>query len=180
MARSRTLALALALVAAIASACSAPTIATFEEQIVVPERVSTDAPGTTPAPGDDDTSGTPTSSDTTGAPAGTPTAPPSSPPTPPPPPAGAWMQANGQECGAFCSGLGKANVTSADGAKCTSGENIPASAVAAGITYDQCYPSCNAHVADDGSPVSVGKYCYSTGQKHDDDASDVTRGCFCK
>lgn len=167
----------------LAVACAAPSIDdSIDSDITLPGRV----PGTA----DDGTSdsntstsqtndtGTAKSADTSGAPAGTST----TPSTPPPPPAatGKWMQANGADCTAFCAQSGKTNVASAEGAKCTSGENIPASAIAAGITYDKCFPSCNAHLADNGSPVSDGKYCYSNGQKHDGDSSDVTRGCFCR
>lgn len=161
-----------------AAACAAPSIDSIEDEIVVPKRASgggNDSETATPAPAN---TGSTKSADTTGAPSGsasTPSAPP-----PPPPAVGKWMQANGQDCVAFCTQAGKTNVASAEGAKCTSGENIPASAIAAGITYSSCFPNCNAHLASNGSPISDGKYCYSTGQKHDDDSSDVTRGCFCK
>lgn len=171
--------LALLATAVSAAACAAPSIDQIDDEIVVPKRVSggtdDDAEGT-PAPSGGTNTGSTKSADTTGAPTSTSSAP----STPPPPPVGKWMQANGLECSAFCAQAGKTNVASADGAKCTSGENIPASAIAGGITYDKCFPSCNAHVSNNGSPVSVGKYCYSNGQKHDDDSSDVTRGCFCK
>jgi hypothetical protein len=163
-----------------AAACAAPSIDSIEDEIVVPKRVSggTDTDTDTTGSGSGTNTGSTKSADTTGAPTGsasTPSAPP-----PPPPAVGKWMQANGQDCVAFCTQAGKTNVASAEGAKCTSGENIPASAIAAGITYSSCFPSCNAHLASNGSPISDGKYCYSTGQKHDDDSSDVTRGCFCK
>lgn len=91
---------------------------------------------------------------------------------------GAWIQAVAQDCGPFCASRGTTNVPSVEGAKCTSGEQIPASALAAGITYDKCFPDCKAHVGQ--NVTSVGKYCYGAGQNHDDDNSDVTRGCFCR
>lgn len=95
------------------------------------------------------------------------------------PPPGQWFQANGQDCSTFCGTKGLANVASPDGAKCTSGENIPSSAVTAKISYAQCFPSCAAHVAGP-NPKSVGGNCYADGQKQDGDGSDATRGCFCR
>lgn len=92
---------------------------------------------------------------------------------------GTWLQANGQDCGPFCSSRGQTNIASPEGAKCTSGENIPASALAAGIMYDKCFPSCNAHLSGQ-NPMSYGKNCYASGQNKDGDSSDVTRGCFCR
>jgi hypothetical protein len=97
------------------------------------------------------------------------------------PDVGAWFQSIGVDCATFCSGRGATNVPSPDSAnaKCTSGENIPASAIAAKITYDKCFPSCNAHLSGT-NPVSFGKNCYASGQKQDGDPSDITRGCFCR
>ena len=109
--------------------------------------------------------------------AGTRPAPDASPP-PPPPKTGAWIAVDGQDCVAFCENRGETNVPSPEGAACTSGENIPQSALTAGITYNKCYPSCNAHLAGP-SPKSVGSRCYADGQKRDNDSSDTTRGCFC-
>jgi hypothetical protein len=96
-----------------------------------------------------------------------------------PPSAGAWIAVNGEECVSFCASRGKTNVPSVEGASCTSGENIPQSALAAGITYNKCYPNCNAHLAGP-NPKSDGSKCYADGQKKDGDSSDTTRGCFCK
>jgi hypothetical protein len=94
-------------------------------------------------------------------------------------PPGMWLQANGQDCVPFCSTRGMTNAPSIESAKCTSGENILPSAVAAGITYDRCFPSCAPHVSGP-NPTSSGSHCYATDQGHDDDPSDITRGCFCK
>jgi hypothetical protein len=126
--------------------------------------------------------------DSSGADAGSPSAPsrpddagappPDASPPPPPPKTGAWVAVDGQDCAAVCENRGETNVPSPEGAACTSGENIPQSALAAGITYNKCYPSCNAHLAGP-SPKSVGGRCYADGQKRDNDASDTTRGCFC-
>ncbi len=96
-----------------------------------------------------------------------------------PPSMGAWIAVNGEECVSFCASRGLTNVASVEGARCTSGENIPASALAAGITYNKCYPNCNAHLAGP-NPKSDGSKCYADGQKKDGDSSDTTRGCFCK
>ncbi len=95
-----------------------------------------------------------------------------------PPDIGNWYQANEEDCGPFCEGLGKKNVASPEGAKCTSGENIPQSALDAKIQYDVCWPDCTAHVGK--NPKSYGRDCYADGQNRDGDKSDETRGCFCK
>ena len=92
---------------------------------------------------------------------------------------GRWYQADNQNCPSFCSGKGLQNIASSDGAMCTSGELIPASAVGA-ISYNNngCWPSCNAHAAPNGH--SEGNNCYGDGQNHDGDNTDRTAGCFCK
>lgn len=179
MARSLTV-LGIALVAC--AACAAPSIEVNEDPIGVPSRAQGSGDDARQDRSSSDTTGASQSTSSPGpAPSSTATADPtpSSPPASPPPPVGKWMQANGQECTAFCAAAGKTNVVSSDGAKCTSGENIPASAIAGGITYDKCFPSCNAHTSGQ-TPVSEGKNCYAQGQKHDGDSSDATRGCFCK
>ncbi len=92
-------------------------------------------------------------------------------------PTGKWYQANNLECTAFCAEKGLANVPSPEGAKCTSGENIPQSAIGV-IDYNNCYPNCNAHLHPNAR--SYEDECYGDGQKQDGDGSDRTRGCFCQ
>lgn len=112
------------------------------------------------------------------------TAPPDTAPPPdltptPDQPVGQWYQANAKSCPTFCSGLGKTNTTSPDGARCVSGEMRPASAVAAGITFTYgCWSSC-APMTGAVNSSSVGSYCYVPGQKQDGDGTDLTVGCFC-
>jgi hypothetical protein len=74
-------------------------------------------------------------------------------------PPGKWYQANSQVCPTYCTGIGKANVASPEGARCISGEARPASGVAAGIVFSYgCWPSCTAMGGTIAS-VSVGIYC---------------------
>jgi len=168
----------LALGAVAATACFNAPIELNENGIKLPERAEGDDAGTEqglPSPAPPPTTN---STATTVEDAGTVTTPP--PPDAAPPPSTAkWFQANGQDCVAFCAGGGSVNVASPDGAKCTSGENIPQSAVTAGITYDKCFPNCNPHVAG-SNPHSDKGECYADGQKHDGDSTDKTRGCFCQ
>jgi hypothetical protein len=107
-----------------------------------------------------------------------------SPDTPPPPdaavPTGKWYQANAKNCVTFCSGKGLVNVPSPEGARCMSGENRPASGVAAGIKFTyNCWPNCAAQTGTNNASSS-GVHCYRPGQKTDGDGSDLTVGCFCK
>jgi hypothetical protein len=109
------------------------------------------------------------------------------PDSPPPPPdtlapdvnVGKWYQANAKNCPNFCSGLGLANTTSPEGARCMSGEVRPKSGVDQGITFTYgCWGGC-APAAGPVSSSSVGNYCYMPGQKQDNDGTDLTVGCFC-
>ncbi|MCA9669688.1 MAG: hypothetical protein KC503_29035 [Myxococcales bacterium] len=96
-----------------------------------------------------------------------------------PPVLGAWVQANSQNCPNFCAGLGKVNVAAPDGPHCMSGERRPASGIAAGITFAYgCWPNCTAQGAF--AATSSGQYCYSAGQKKDNDGTDRTVGCYCQ
>jgi len=95
-----------------------------------------------------------------------------------PPDIGKWYQANNVDCGPFCNAKGMKNVPSPEGPKCTSGENIPQSALDAKIQYVECWPACNVHFGP--TAKSDQGDCYADGQNHDGDPSDETRGCFCK
>lgn len=98
------------------------------------------------------------------------------------PPPGAWVQVakwNSKNCSQICGT--KTNVKSPDGHYCTSGELVPTSAHGIIVYHHKCWPhkDCRAPqgVANGGS---VGRYCYGTGQKHDNDNTDRTVGCYCR
>ena len=92
---------------------------------------------------------------------------------------GRWYQANEASCPTYCAGKGLSNVASADGGKCVSGEARPQSAIAQGIVFTWgCSSTCTAQSGT--TTQSYGKYCYRPGQKHDDDSTDRTVGCFCR
>jgi hypothetical protein len=92
---------------------------------------------------------------------------------------GSWVQANSKNCLDHCATLGKMNVPSPEGAHCMSGEVRPKSGIDAGITFTY---GCSSSCAAQGSPIvaaNVGVYCYRSGQKQDNDSTDLTVGCFC-
>lgn len=93
---------------------------------------------------------------------------------------GAWFDAYLQDCNTFCGSIGRANVASPDGYKCTSGEERPWSAINAGVNYGPtgCWHTCSLPEGRAGA-VSVGPFCYTSGQKHDNDRTDLTVGCYC-
>lgn len=192
-ARWGTAALFVAL-ASVAVACSAPGFDDYEPEIKPPPRDpllpgdtrGAELPAGSSSGGESSSSGSSGassssggSSGSSGASGGDAGAPDAAADAKPPPSTGRWVQVDGAECVSHCASLGMTNVPSVEGASCTSGENIPQSALDAGITYNKCYPNCSAHLAGQ-SPKSVGGRCYADGQKRDDDASDRTRGCFCK
>jgi hypothetical protein len=94
---------------------------------------------------------------------------------------GAWFQVDGNYCPDFCSDMGLTNVPSPEGARCMSGEVIPASGVAAKISFLYgCYPpSCPI------TPAPIHSYsdmywCYEPYDYRDDYDTNVTVGCFCR
>jgi len=92
---------------------------------------------------------------------------------------GSWVQANSKNCPDHCTSLGMSNVPSPEGARCMSGEVRPQSGIDDGITFTY---GCTSSCASQAPPIdasSVAKYCYRTGQKQDDDSTDLTVGCFC-
>ena len=92
---------------------------------------------------------------------------------------GSWYPAKMKECSKFCDKKGMDNVPSPDGAYCASGENKPASALAAGIDFlFGCWPNCSAGLRGP-APKSKGPFCYAQGQKKDNDKTDRTVACFC-
>jgi hypothetical protein len=91
-------------------------------------------------------------------------------------PVGRWYQVDRAFCPTFCAGIGLANIQSPDGALCASGEAIAPSTLGV-IAQQRCWPSCAAH--NFVGAASVGGFCYTPGQKRDNDRSDRTTGCFC-
>lgn len=89
---------------------------------------------------------------------------------------GRWFQVNGITCGAYCNSQGLTSGQSPEGGFCVSGETRVPSAVNQGIifnvTYGGIYQTSDASYS--------GSYCYFTGQKRDNDASDITQGCYCR
>lgn len=90
---------------------------------------------------------------------------------------GRWIPTNGGECNAVCAGAGMRSSLSREGAQCVSGENRAASAVGVIAFQNGCWPNCSPQ--SPSAAVSVGRMCYSPGQKRDNDRTDVTMGCFC-
>jgi hypothetical protein len=92
---------------------------------------------------------------------------------------GRWYQANSKDCAPFCSGIGRSNDVSPEGARCMSGENRPQSGIDQGIKFTYgCWPNCAAQ-APPIPASSQGPFCYRPGQKTDGDGSDLTVGCYC-
>ncbi len=90
---------------------------------------------------------------------------------------GRWIQTNGGECNSVCASVGMRSALSREGAQCVSGENRAASAIGSISFQNGCWPNCSGQMSS--SAVSVGRMCYSPGQKRDNDRTDVTMGCFC-
>jgi len=99
---------------------------------------------------------------------------------------GAWINAYGQTCSTFCTGRGLVNKQSPEGAYCTSGENVAASAIGI-IEYKKgCWGSCTVP-GDVRGATSNRESCYTPelqapykkAQKQDWDRTDITTGCFC-
>jgi hypothetical protein len=90
-------------------------------------------------------------------------------------PPATWIPTNGVVCTTVCSKKGIVSVSKSYGKSCASGENRP--------TTDQIisYPY---GTWDNGKPFSNSNsesgYCYSDGQKHDHDNTDITVACYCQ
>jgi hypothetical protein len=90
---------------------------------------------------------------------------------------GYWVPTNGVSCSQVCQSKGKISGRSPEGAQCTSGENVVASALP-WVSFTQgCWPNCNVWYSNDAA--SVNKNCYRPTQKTDNDKTDLTMGCFC-
>ena len=90
---------------------------------------------------------------------------------------GNWFQANNQECVSFCRAQGMTNAFSPEGALCVSGEAQARSAVGK-IAYS--YGTWGGGPQPALASQSSGGYCYTPGQKRDNDRTDRTVGCFCR
>ena len=94
---------------------------------------------------------------------------------------GQWYQANQKDCSSFCTSIGKVSAPSPEGATCMSGEDRPASGVAAGIKFPYgCWSDCSPQPAQGATSCVDTIYCYRPGQDQDADVTDFTVGCFCR
>lgn len=91
--------------------------------------------------------------------------------------AGVWTPADRSNCSTICRNAGKANVRSPEGAYCTSGENVLASAVPWVVYKYGCWPNCTPTTVNNAE--SVNNDCYKPDQRRDSDRTDMTVGCFC-
>jgi hypothetical protein len=105
-------------------------------------------------------------------------------------PTGTWYQANAPlnnssfTCSSFCTGKGKKSVPDpATGGLCLSGENRP-SATPPGISYTfgtwggtSGAGDFNAYGWSSGSNYTM---CYNSGQKQDDNTTDINVACYCQ
>ena len=98
-------------------------------------------------------------------------------------PTGQWFQASGAVCPDFCSSIGRTNIRSFEGARCTSNENYVKSAIDAGINYGGGSLGGIIDQANQIDNQSFGDNCYRTApdrQRQDNDSTDETDGCFCQ
>ncbi len=92
---------------------------------------------------------------------------------------GDWIQTEGGDCRQVCGQQGLTSARSREGAVCASGENRPLSAIHAGISF-QYGPRHDRGGSHSLNTFSEGRFCYQPGQKRDNDATDLTVGCFCR
>ena len=93
-----------------------------------------------------------------------------------------WVSTPGSSCNYVCKQEGLESKPSPEGAYCTSGKLIAASAIAAGINYTKgCAPNTSCQVAQGAvsGASSQGRYCYSSNLLRKFQATDITMGCFC-
>lgn len=91
--------------------------------------------------------------------------------------AGVWTTTDRSYCPTVCRNLGKTNIRSPEGAYCTSGENVLASAVPWIVYKYGCWPNCTPTTVNNAE--SNNNDCYEPDQKRDNDRTDITVGCFC-
>ena len=90
-----------------------------------------------------------------------------------------WVATQGGVCSKVCTTVSLFSRLSPEGSYCTSGEQIPASAVGKVPYRYGCWPFKNCRAQGTGSSVSIGKYCYGASQRRDNGSKDITMGCYC-
>lgn len=96
---------------------------------------------------------------------------------------GKWYQAKAESCTTLCTAKGlKSAPEPGTQIFCISGEMRPENAIKAGIVFTfgawrDASPVPNSQYA--GGLKSEGIYCWSPGQKRDNDKTDKTVGCYC-
>lgn len=90
-----------------------------------------------------------------------------------------WVATRGEACGTVCSREGLQSRLSPEGSYCTSGEQIPASAVRKVPFAYGCWPFKDCRSQGTRSTVQVGQHCYGAGQRRDKGRTDITVGCYC-
>lgn len=90
-----------------------------------------------------------------------------------------WVATQGGACAQVCSSVGLTSRLSPEGSYCTSGEQIPPSAVGKVPYPFGCWPNRNCRSQGTRAAIQVGKYCYGASQKRDSSKSDITTGCYC-
>lgn len=90
-----------------------------------------------------------------------------------------WVATQGGACSSVCTSVGLASRPSPEGSYCTSGEQIPFSAVGKIPYRNGCWPFRDCRAQGTRSTIQVGQYCYGASQRQDKSKSDVTMGCYC-
>lgn len=90
-----------------------------------------------------------------------------------------WVATDGGNCSDVCSRVGLNSRLSPEGSYCTSGEQIPRSAVGKVPYPHGCWPFRNCRSQGTRAAIQVGRFCYGASQKRDSSKSDITTGCYC-
>ena len=90
-----------------------------------------------------------------------------------------WVATRGEACSTVCSREGLFSRLSPEGSYCTSGEQIPPSAVRKVPYVYGCWPFRDCRSQGTRSTVQVGQHCYGAGQRRDKGRTDITVGCYC-
>ncbi len=93
---------------------------------------------------------------------------------------GRWIQTNSQDCTTVCRSIGLNNAPSPEGALCVSGEHRVNSAIGKIVYNNGTWGSGCVGGINQCPSASSGAFCYGPGQKHDNDRTDRTAGCFCR
>lgn len=90
-----------------------------------------------------------------------------------------WVATRGEACSTVCSREGLQSRLSPEGSYCTSGEQIPASAVKKVPYAFGCWPHRDCRSQGTRAAIQVEQYCYGAGQRRDKGRTDITVGCYC-